>query len=115
MAWTPDFSLVGLQVAGDVGPVTVYTDRFFRKIWFPRSPPKEPPSAIQIWQRDRWRSAIAAYNALTIPEKANLAACCRKLSLQVTGPSLWLWLSFRSSPSQKQTLERQSGLLLPNP
>lgn len=115
MAWTPDWSLLGLTVAGDCGPLTVYTDRFFRKIAFPKAPPKQPPTAIQIWQRDRWRKAIASYYLLTIADRHSLGRCCNKLSLQMTACSLWLNLWFQPDDHVRQTLMRQSGLTLPDP
>jgi hypothetical protein len=115
MAYTPDWSLCGLTVAGDCGPLTIYTDKHFRKVAFPRSPPKQPASAIQIWQRDRWRVALANYHLLTEADRQNLDRCCHRLSLQMNAASLWLNLWFQPTDSLRQTLQRQSGLPLPDP
>lgn len=65
MASTVPINLLGLQVSGDVGGITIYTDRFGKKIGFPKSPPKKAPSVEQLRVRTRFRVAQAAWSTLS--------------------------------------------------
>jgi hypothetical protein len=109
------FSLLGLLVQGDVGGWTGYTDRFGRHHWYPKSPPLTPPTEAQIFYRNRWSAGAALWRALTPQQQQAYSAVCRKLSLMLTGPSLYMTLYCRNNLELIKTLEQQSGISLEAP
>ena len=115
MSWTMNPSLIGIACAGDCGDLTMYTDRFGRKIWFPKSPPKKPPSAKQAALRLEFKNAQASYMALSVSEKKNLEDACRKTSIPLTGQNLWIHTKMTLDKDAYLTIQRQSGITLPVP
>jgi len=113
MAWSVPWNLLGLQVSGDVGGFTIYTDRFGRKTVFPKAPPEKPPSSFQLDVRRRFKSAQAAWSALSSEEKANLESACTKTSLPLTGQNLYLSIALKNDQDGRLTIQRQSGITLP--
>jgi hypothetical protein len=109
MPWT----LLGTRVMGDVSGYTVYTDRFGRKIWYKKAPPKEPPSPRQLEQRRRFRDAVNAWIALSEPEKLALEEAVRKTSLCLTGQNLFTSCALKHADDVYATLAKQTGETLP--
>ena len=71
MAYTPPWNLIGQTVSGDFADLTIYTDRFNQKVFYPKAPPKEPPTIRQINQRSRFALAVKSYVAEPDDVKAN--------------------------------------------
>jgi|SRR3990170_503150 len=115
MAWTVPWNLIAMGLSGDVGDFTVYTDRFMRKVVFPRSPPKVPSSELQLAWRAKFKNAQASWNLLSTQEKENLENACRRTSSSLTGQNLWISCSLKLDNGSLNTLEKQSGLPLPRP
>jgi len=113
MAWSIPYNLLGIQVSGDLGDMTIYTDRFGRKVWFPKSPPKKPPSQLQIDQRESFKSAQKSWSDLNDSEKRSLEDACRRVSLPLTGQNLWISTKLTGDSTSYTTIERQSGVTLP--
>lgn len=110
-----DPSMIGLLVTGDIGDVTIYTDRWGRKIAFDKAPPLEPPSAIQLWQWQRWRSAIDAWRSLAPDQKLAYSAAARRVKALANGPSLWIYLCFRQDHGEWKTICRVTRISLVQP
>ncbi len=115
MAWSIPWNLIGLSVSGDFGDVTIYTDRFGKKVVFPKSPPKKPASPAQVIQRAAFRSAQSNWSSLSPQEKKNLELSTQILSLCMTGQNLWIHVLLKGSITLLSTIERQSGVTLPRP
>ena len=113
MAWTVPWNLIGLEVSGDIGYLTIYTDRFGKKVAFPKSPPKEPPSARQVKQRAKFKTAQAAWMQLTKAEKVALEDATLKVSAPLTGQNLYISVHIRNDNADLITFEKQSGIVLP--
>lgn len=113
MAWTIPWNLIGIEVSGDIGDLTIYTDRFGKKVAYPKAPPKEPPSQRQIKQRAKFRSAQKAWSNLTVNQKENLEESTKKVSAPLTGQNLYISAFIRNDNADLVTFERQSGLNLP--
>lgn len=115
MAWSIPWQVMGLQVSGDFADLTIYSDRFNRKVPFLKSPPKEPPSPAQVAQRAAFKAAQQSYMALSASQKATLEKACQLTSIPLTGQNLWIHtLMVRDKPAYL-TIGRQSGLTLPTP
>jgi hypothetical protein len=115
MAWTFPPNLIGIAAAGDCGDLTMYTDRFGQKVWFPKSPPKDPPSPAQASLRAAFKSAQQSYMALSAAQKKTLEDACRRTSIPMTGQNLWIHTIMKLDKDAYLTIQRQSGLTLPTP
>jgi len=115
MAFTIPWNLIGLQVSGDIGHLTIYTDRFGKKVAFNKSPPKEPPSPEQVNQRNRFKTAQKNYMDQSNETKLAYENATKKTSIAFTGQNLWISVSFSQDFESLRTLEKQSGEILTNP
>jgi len=111
-----DPNCLGLVVSGDVADMTIYTDRYGRKIMYPASPPRVAPSLFQLHQHERFRRAMFAWRFLSKDDRRQYALACTRLRLPCTATSLWVCFSCRQDPDLFFTICRQSGLdLFPPP
>lgn len=115
MAWSVPWNLIGLQVSGDVGGFTVYTDRYGQKVVFPKSPPEEPPSEKRIAQRNRFKLAQEDWQSLDQQTKADLEEMCRRASVPLTGQNLWIHSALTNDADAMRTLMDQTGITTPVP
>lgn len=113
MPWTVPWNLIGLEVSGDVGPLTIYRNKNRKKVAFPKDFRQEQASEARLRQRERFRQAQANWKALTDEEKQALEACAHTLSLCATGQNVYISVSLRHDQSGYTTLSRQSGIELP--
>lgn len=115
MAWTIPWNLIALEVSGDVGDNTIYTNRFGKKVVFPKAPPDKPPTFNQMIQRARFKNAQASWSSLSNEEKDALELSTKTVSAPLTGQNLWISCNTRNDYADLQTFERQSGVQLPAP
>lgn len=103
-------SLLGLVVNGDLGGLTIYTDRFGKKVVYEKSPPEKPPSDLQVIQRQRFRLAQAEYAALTSDQKLDYETLAQRASLCLTGQNLFIHVALVHSYALLNTLQHQWAL-----
>lgn len=115
ISYTIPLNILGFQVSGDIGGLTIYTDRFGKKVAFPKSPPKEPASDRQLQQRLRFREAQQEWKALANQVKKNLEDMCRKANVPMTGQNIWIHTAMRHDFTAYQTLQNQTGITVPEP
>lgn len=108
-------SAIGLVVSGDVAGMTIYTDRFMRKVWFPQAPPKCPPTDMQRKQRWRFVQAMADWSAQTDQVKADWEQITKRASLVMTGHNLWVSVSLGGTFDALNTLRNQTGVWVDDP
>lgn len=107
--------ILGLQVQGDLGPITMYTQRkagrrsivAFPKIWL-----SDPTSIKQLNHRNRIRNAAAAWMNLSPTQKLNWKLAARKLSLRTNGYATFVTFHMTQDHDFVRTIERQSGITL---
>lgn len=104
-----------MQISGDVGGFTIYTDRFGRKVVFPKSPPEKPPSTEQLRQQTRFKTAQASWKSLSEIEVKNLEDACKKTNVPMTGQNLWIHTALTNDQEAMRTIQRQSGITLTIP
>lgn len=112
---TIPYNLMGLQVSGDLGGVTIYTDRFGKKVAFPKEPPKTEPSPEQAALRNRFRESQEDYMAMSDQVKLDYENLARRTNIPMTGQNLWISVAMKNNISGLETLERQSGISVPHP
>jgi len=110
MAHTVPPSAFGLIVSGDVADITIYTDRFGKKVAYPKSPPKEPPSHLQSLLRNRFKVAQKSYMLESPSSKADWELLAQKANLCMTGQNLYISVSMRRTYDILDTLMNQTGV-----
>lgn len=110
---TLPINILGTFVTGDLGDVTMYTNRRGKKVVYPFSPPMQPASDLQLVQRARFAAAHAIWKALSATEKANLETACRRTALVLTGKNLYMSACLTNRNTELQKVGRQAGLDLP--
>lgn len=108
-------NIIGLIVSGDVSGVTIYTDRYGRKIAYPKAPPKEPPSPAQVLSRGRFAAAQAEYMGLSVTEKLAYENLTKRASLCLTGQNLFIHVAMKRTFGTLTTLEQQTGVTVTPP
>jgi len=113
MAWTPPMSCLALQLSGDIGDVTYYQNKNMKHVAFPKDLHQEQASPARLAQRERFKTAQAAWATLTVSQKQNLEEACRVLSMPLTGQNLYISTALTADCQSYETVETQSGLTLP--
>jgi len=108
-------SVIGLIVSGDVDGITIYTDRYNRKVAYPKAPPKEPPTQMQVDVRNRFKSAQAEYMGLTPLQKEAYESLTKKANLCMTGQNLFIHVAMKLTYGTLTTLQEQTGVTVVPP
>jgi len=104
-----------MQVSGDLGPLTIYTDRHGRKVAYPKSPPKSPPTDLQLGVRNRFRTSQAAYMDLSTVDKLAWETLVRRSNLCMTGQNLYIHVAMMLTFGFLDTLMQQTGVTVTPP
>lgn len=115
MAETIPWDFLAINASGDLGAFTCYTDRFGKKIWYPKTPPETPETPGQRQQRDRFAAAVANWKEAEQATREAYEAVSLAASLMMTGHNLWVSLSFSQDDQARVTLVRQTGIEIPLP
>jgi hypothetical protein len=103
---------LGYSVVGDLGPYTFYTSKRHGIVWFTKSPPKEPPSILQVRQRNLFRLVGYAWRSLAPTQRTAWETAAIRTGAACTGYNLFTAALLRPDPAWILTLERQSHLQL---
>lgn len=115
MAFTIPWQFLGLNISGDLGAFTCFTDRFGKKVWYPKTPPETPETPGQRQQRDRFATAVSNWKQADQATRDAYEAVSLAASLMMTGHNLYVSLSFSQDDRARQTLIRQTGISIPLP
>lgn len=108
-------SILGLIVSGDVDGITIYTDRYNRKVAYPKAPPKEPPTKMQVDVRNRFKAAQSEYMGLTPLQKQAYELLTKAASLCLTGQNLFISVAMKRTYGILDTLQLQTGISVTPP
>lgn len=111
--WTRTW--LGLSVQGDLGPLTIYTDKRAKTVFFLRAPPLNPPSPIQEYLREFFTQQAASWRASGRANRDNWQRAARAANLGISGYCLWVWFARTRDEGSLRTIERQSGRTLTRP
>jgi len=103
-------AILGTNVQGDLGPLTMYTGTPGRVIYFLRAPPKEPPSPRQLHVLAKWVAAANLWWSLEDQQRETWLLIARRAGLRITGYNLFVWWAVVQDNGPIQTLELQTGL-----
>jgi hypothetical protein len=101
---TPLVPSLGLYPAGDLGELTLYTDRDRQVVCYPRAPPTRPPTFMQQRQRRIWSAAAESWRTEPAEIKTNWDKLCRRNGIPLSGHQLYMRL--------KTTIQRESLTVL---
>lgn len=107
--------LLGTNVSGDLGELTLWTSKRGRLTAARKNPPHLPSSPDQLYQQDRFRQAQAYWSGRPTAEKLAWEAITFVLSLPLTGQNLVISLALRGDKASLDTLIAQSGVSVPMP
>lgn len=105
-------TIVGLTPSGDLGPLTGYTSKRGKPVWFQKAPPKSPPTGWQRQQRNKFRVIAILWQTLQPQQRLDWEAAALKANLNVTGYNLFVWYQHTLEDATINTVERQSGITL---
>lgn len=111
----PWVGLLGFAANGDIGDVTMYTNRHGKIVIYPKSPPKKPPSPMQVQQRAKFRAAQAGYRALVPSAKAAWELAVKGMHLDMTGQNAFISLSINPDHDAFKRLNAKAGGVLTEP
>ena len=104
--------LLGLNVSGDFGPLTMYKDKRRRVVWFNKAPPLEPPSPLQTTVRNKFRLVATYWRTLTAAQQQQYHIAARRASLIMHGYNLFTHFYTKNDDHTKTTIARQTGTIL---
>lgn len=108
----PLLRFLGMRPTGDLGPLTIYTNKRNRMVAFPKAPPEKPASMFQNAQRNRFRAIGRLWQTLTKEQRDDWQTAADRAGLYCTGFNLFLYFEITRDQSSIQTIERQTGRTL---
>ena len=112
MVMTPEdimLSFLGFGATGDLGPLTGYTNKRGKLVWFLKAPPTCPPRPWQISQRNTFRLIAMAWNGLSSAARKQWHLAEVRGHLNITGYNLFTWWSITGDDAIIHTIEHQTG------
>lgn len=110
------FTVLGLQPTGDLGPLTGYTSKRGKPVWFLKAPPTKPPTGWQVHQRNKFRLAALQWTILPEQQRQAWLDAARIAHLNIGGYNLFVYYHCTRDRPAIATVEHQSGVrLLPAP
>lgn len=105
-------NFLGWNTQGDLGDFTFYTNKQRLLVWFVKAPPLEPPSFLQLHQRNRFRFAALSWQALRPEQRQDWETASKRAHLTITGYDFYVYHQLIDDPEGLKTVERQSGIPL---
>lgn len=103
---------LGLSPTGDLGPLTGYTSKRGKAVWFLKAPPTTPGTRWQVHQRNVFRLTAQLWRSLTADQRADWEKAAKGAHLNITGHNLFVWFQHSKDRRTLYTIERQSGVTL---
>lgn len=103
---------LGFAPTGDLGPLTIYTAKNGKTVYFLKAPPLVPASLFQTRQRTRFKNAAILWWQLTQEQRNAWLQTAKSANLYCTGYNLWVWWQLRRDVGAIRTLERITGQVL---
>ena len=100
--------LLGLSPTGDLGPLTIYTNKRGRIVAYPKAPPKEPPTYWQKRMRNRFRLSGNAWRNTPKAKQKQWQLAAHRTGAAITGYNLFLYYQLTNDLATIQTIQRQT-------
>jgi len=106
---------LGMNLNGDIGPLTIFRAKRGRHVAFEKSIIEVPATRAQLVQRKFFTRAAVSWANLSIEEKNLIKQAAIIADLRITGYNLWLSVLATQDLSIWKTIEAQAGFALPTP
>lgn len=110
--WDTLIGLLGLYPSGDLGPYTIYTSKRHKIVFFPKAPPKKPPTELQRRERAIFTSVAFLWRALPAATRADWKLATQRARLTISGYNLFTYYHSTKDREAIATVERHSGIAL---
>lgn len=104
---------MGMNIQGDVGGVTCYTNRKRKLVVYAKSPPKEPASYLQTRQRNHFRRVGALWTATPLDIQQLWNRLAERAHLRIAGYHLFSYYHLKNDRQAIATLMTQTGITVP--
>jgi len=101
---------LGWNSQGDLGPLTMYTNKRRKLVWYAKMPPLNPPSVLQVQQRARFANAADAWADLGADGRHAWNQIAIKARLRIHGYNLFSYWYLKGDNGAIHTLERQTQI-----
>ncbi len=106
------YQIMGLLLAGDMGPFTFYTNKLHKHVFYQKAPPEKPPSIFQRRHHQRWTNAARQWRNMPQETRDAWSLAATQAHTRISGYNLWIyWITTHDRPGLA-TIERQSGITL---
>ena len=105
--------LLGFRPTGDLGPLTIYTNKRGLIVAYPKAPPDKPPTYFQIRQRNRFRLCGQMWSRLPPASRNEWNRAAEKCGAAICGYTLFVWYQLIHDNQALQTISRQVFVKLP--
>lgn len=105
-------TVLGLRPTGDLGPLTGYTSKRGKAVWFLKAPPKTPATGWQQQERNRFRMIALLWGQMLAMQRVDWERASIGAKLNITGYNLFVWYQYKQDHAAIATVERQSGIQL---
>lgn len=99
---------LGLAPTGDLGPLTIYTAKNGRTVYFNKAPPLVPATLFQVRQRSRFTNAATLWSFLTQEKRNAWLKAASSAGLYCTGYNLFVYWLLKRDDGAIRTIERIS-------
>lgn len=106
------FKWLGLNIQGDLGPLTMYTSRRGKLVVYGKAPPLTPPTQRQTTCRNKFRLVASLWRLMTKVQKTRWNEVEKRAHLGVTGYDLFTYYTLTHDRACIRTLEGQTGIKL---
>ena len=106
-------SVLGLDVQGDIGPVTIYQSKRQGLVAFAKAPPLLPPSRLQIIRRRKFALVGLLWKNQDPAFKIRWRQIAIKARLRISGYNLFMHCLLKQDTGLMITLRHQTGLDFP--
>lgn len=103
-------NFLGMNIQGDLDGITCWRSARGAIIWYPRAPPRKPPSPLQVLQRQKWTDILVDWNNFTEAQRQAWLDLADQAHTRITGLNLYLWYRCSQDDRVIHTLELQTGI-----
>lgn len=101
-------SILGFRPTGDLGPLTAYTSKRGKVVWFLKAPPTTPPSEWQIHCRNTFRLIAYAWSHLRPEDRQQWSLAEHRGHLSITGYNLFVYWNITNDHAAIRAIQRQT-------
>jgi len=105
-------TFIGFGPTGDLGPLTGYTSKRGKAVWYLKAPPKTPATGWQQRQRNQFKITALLWNGLTEAARQDWLTAARRAHLNITGYNLFVWYQYTQDHAVIHTIEQQAKISL---